>query len=61
MILEAVKAGEQRREAIRMELKTLGTPRGKARGTSEILAELVEFGGGPTGFESVFSVRHAPC
>jgi hypothetical protein len=43
-ILQAVKVREQRRDAIRTELKTLGTPgRVKVRDTSEIRAELVEY------------------
>src|SRR5262249_26238085 len=43
-ILEAVKVRERRRDAVRMELKSLGTPaRAKVRDTSEIRAELVEY------------------
>jgi hypothetical protein len=43
-ILEAVKEREQRRDAIRTELKTVGTPgRSKIRDTSEIRAELVQY------------------
>src|SRR5262245_14866535 len=43
-ILQAVKAREQRRDAIRSELKTLATPRrAGTRATSEIRAELVEY------------------
>ena len=43
-ILEAVRVREQRRDAVRMELKSLGTPaRAKVRDTGEIRAELVEY------------------
>jgi len=43
-ILQAVKVREQRRDAIRTELKTLGTSgRIKVRDTSEIRAELMEY------------------
>ncbi len=43
-ILQAVKIREQRRDAIRTELKTLGTPgRVKMRDTSDIRAELLEY------------------
>jgi len=43
-ILEAVKVRERRRDAVRMELKSLGTPApAKVRDTSEIRAELVEY------------------
>jgi hypothetical protein len=43
-ILHAVKIREQRRDAIRTELKTLGTPgRVKMRDTSDIRAELLEY------------------
>ena len=41
-ILEAVKVREQRRDAIRVKLKSLGTPmRAKVRDTSQIRSELV--------------------
>src|SRR3989441_5431363 len=43
-ILQAVKVREQRRDAIRTELKTLATPRqAGTRATSDIRAELVEY------------------
>jgi hypothetical protein len=43
-ILQAVKVREQRRDAIRSELKTLATPRRAAtRDTCEIRADLVEY------------------
>ena len=43
-ILQAVKVREQRRDAIRTELKTLGGPgRIKIRDTSEVRAELMEY------------------
>src|SRR5438067_2025499 len=43
-ILQAVKVREQRREAIRAELKTLVSPgRTQARDASEIRAELTEY------------------
>jgi hypothetical protein len=43
-ILQAVKVREQRRDAIRAELKTLARPtRTKTRETSEIRAELMEY------------------
>ena len=43
-ILQAIKGREQRRDAIRAELKTLATPRQTGtRDTSEIRAELVEY------------------
>ena len=43
-ILQAVKVREQRRDAIRTELKTLVTPRrAEARDKSQILAELEEY------------------
>jgi hypothetical protein len=43
-ILQAVKVREQRRDAIRSELKTLATPRrAGTRDTCEIRAELVEY------------------
>lgn len=41
-ILQAVRVREQRRDAIRTELKTLATPRrAEVRNTSQIWAELV--------------------
>lgn len=43
-ILQAVKVREERRDAIRVHLKTLATPRqAGTRDTSEIRAELVEY------------------
>jgi len=43
-ILQAVKVREQRRDAVRTELKTLATPRrAEARDKSQIRAELVEY------------------
>ena len=43
-ILEAVKVRERRRDAVRMELKSLSTPaRAKMRDSSEIRAELVDY------------------
>jgi hypothetical protein len=42
--VRAVKVREQRRDAIRTELKTLATPRRvQPRNTSQIRAELVEY------------------